>query len=124
MNNGVPDILVLEDSDERINWFQQIFEDCNIVYTKNVKTACDELRTNKYDMVFLDRDLGNSKEHGEDVARIMKEEQLAKDALIVVHTVNPRGQRNIEKYLKQYHGNFHIINFAQLRKMKRSDFSF
>ena len=52
----------------------------------------------------------------------MKEEQLAKKSCIIVHTVNPHGQINIKKYLEQYHKNFHIIDFIQLRKMKRSDF--
>lgn len=122
MDQGILDIFILEDSPERIKWFQQIFGDCNLVYTKDVKKACNELRTKDYDIIFLDRDLGHPKENGEDVAWIMKEEQLAKNALIVVHTVNPRGQRNIKKYLDQYHKNFHVISFVQLRKMKRSDF--
>ena len=122
MDNGVLDIFVLEDSPERIKWFQKTFGDCNIVYTKDVITACDEIRTKDYDIIFLDRDLGHPKENGEDVAWIMKEEQLAKDSCIIVHTVNPRGQRNIKKYLEQYHNNFYVINFTQLRKMKRSDF--
>ena len=123
MDHGVPDIFILEDSPERIKWFQTTFGDCNLVYTKDVKTACDELRTKDYDIIFLDRDIGHPKENGEDVAWIMKEEQLANDALIIVHTVNPCGQRNIKKYLGTYHKNFHVISFVQLRKMKRSDFN-
>lgn len=122
MDNGVLDIFVLEDSPERIKWFQQFFGDCNLVYTKDVKTACDELRTKDYDIIFLDRDLGHSIGNGEEVVRIMKEEQLAKRSCVIVHTVNPQGQINIEKYLEQYHKNFHMIDFTQLRKMKRSDF--
>ena len=122
MDKNVLDIFILEDSPERIKWFQQFFGDSNLVHTKDVKTACDELRTKDYDLVFLDRDLGHPKENGEDVAWVMKEEQLCKNACVIVHTVNPRGQRNIKKYLGEYHKNFHIINFTQLRKMKRSDF--
>lgn len=123
MDKGVPDIFILEDCPERVKWFQKTFGDCNLCITKDVKTACDEIRTKDYDLIFLDRDLGHLKENGEDVAWVMKEEQLAKEALIVVHTVNPRGQINIKKYLDQYHKNFHIISFVQLRKMKRSDFN-
>lgn len=123
MDHGVLDIFVLEDCPERVKWFYKTFNDCNLCITKDVKTACDELRTKDYDLVFLDRDLGHPKENGEDVAWVMKQEKLAQKACIVVHTVNPRGQRNIKKYLEEYHKNFYVINFTQLRKMKRSDFS-
>jgi len=123
MDLGVPDIFILEDCPERVKWFHKTFGDCNLCITKDVKTACDELRTKDYDLVFLDRDLGHPKENGEDVAWVMKQEKLAQKACIVVHTVNPRGQRNIKKYLEEYHKNFYVINFTQLRKMKRSDFS-
>ena len=63
------DIFVLEDSHERIKWFQKTFGDCNLTFTDDVKTACDELRTKDYDIIFLDRDLGHPRgENGEDVA--------------------------------------------------------
>ena len=69
MDNGVYDIFVLEDSPERIKWFRKTFGDCNLTFTKDVKEACDELRTKDYDLIFLDRDLGHPKENGEDVSR-------------------------------------------------------
>ena len=124
MDNGVYDIFVLEDSPERIKWFRKTFGDCNLTFTDDVKEACDELRTKDYDLIFLDRDLGHPRgESGEDVAWVMKEEKLAQNAAVVVHTVNPRGQRVIKRYLEEYHKNIHVINFIQLRKMKRSDFN-
>ena len=122
MGKDVLDIFILEDSPERIKWFHKTFYDCNLCITKDVKTACDELRTKDYDLIFLDRDLSHPKENGEDVAWVMKEEQLAKNACIVIHTVNPRGQRNIKKYLESYHNDINMISFPQLWKMKRSDF--
>ena len=123
MDKGVYDIFILEDSPERIKWFRQTFGDCNLVFTDDIETACDELRTKDYDMIFLDRDLGHPRgENGEDVAWVMKEEKLAKNACIVVHTVNPRGQRNIKRYLGQYHNNVNMIDFTKLRKMKKEDF--
>ncbi len=123
MDKGVYDIFVLEDSPERIKWFRTTFGDCNLVFTDDIQTACDELRTKEYDLIFLDRDLGHPRgESGEDVAWVMKEEQLAKNACIVVHTVNPRGQRNIKRYLGQYHSNVNMIAFPKLLKMGRGDF--
>ncbi len=123
MDNEVLDILVLEDCPEREKWFRKTFGDCNIVLTDDIKTACDEIRTKDYDLIFLDRDLGHPRgENGEEVAWVMKEEKLAKNACVVVHTVNPRGQRVIQRYLKEYHSNFYMIDFTKLRKMKREDF--
>ena len=115
-------ILILEDAPERIEWFKQTFEDCNLVFTQDVVTACNELRTNKYDLIFLDRDLSHPVENGEEVAWVMRQEQLAPNACVVIHTVNPRGQRVINRYLSDYHTNFHQIPFTNLRKMRRSDF--
>jgi len=123
MDNGVCDIFVLEDSPERIKWFRTTFGDCNLTFTDDVKEACDELRTKDYDLIFLDRDLGHPRgESGEDVAWAMKEEKLAQNATVVVHTVNPRGQRVMNRYLEEYHTNFYIISFNQLWKLKREDF--
>jgi len=123
MDNESYNIFVLEDSPERIKWFRKTFEDCNLKFTDDVKIACEELRTKDYDLIFLDRDLGHPRgENGEDVAWAMKEEKLAPEATVVVHTVNPRGQRVIKRYLEEYHKDVHVINFVQLRKMKREDF--
>jgi len=116
-------IFILEDSPERMKWFKQTFSDCDITYTDQIEEACNRLRSNEYDLIFLDRDLSHPRgKNGEDVAWTMKEEKLAKNSCIVVHTVNPRGQRNIKKYLESYHKDVNMINFTMLRKMKRSDF--
>ena len=125
MENKIHNILVLEDAPERIKWFKTTFGDCNLIFTDNIHVACDELRNNVFDLVFLDRDLGHPRgENGEDVAWAMKNEQLAKTACVVVHTVNPRGQRVMKKYLGTYHDNVNMIDFTKLRKLKRSDFRF
>ena len=116
------DIFILEDCPERIKWFRKTFSDCNLYITKNVKTACNEIRTKDYDLIFLDRDLSHPKENGEEVAWAMMEDKLQSQATVVVHTVNPRGQRNMKKYLEKYHDDVHMIDFTMLRKMKRSDF--
>jgi hypothetical protein len=124
MDQGVLNIFILEDSPERMKWFEKTFSDCNIFSTLDIEEACDKLRSNEYDLIFLDRDLSHPRgKSGEDVAWVMKEEKLAQKACIVIHTVNPRGQRNIKKYLETYHKNINVISFPQLWKMKRSDFN-
>jgi hypothetical protein len=123
VENKILDIFILEDSSERMRWFKQTFSDCNIVYTKDVKNACDELRTKDYDLIFLDRDLGwSTTESGEDVARVMKEEQLAKDACVVIHSVNPVGVEIMKNYLEEYHNSVKVIRYPSLLQMKRGDF--
>ena len=121
MENSL-NIFVLEDSLERIKWFEETFEDCNIFFTKKVKEACEKLRSEKYDLIFLDRDLGSIEENGEEVANMMRKEKLSPNACIIIHTVNPFGQANMKKYLKSYHKNVNMIDFTQLIKMKREDF--
>lgn len=121
--HGVIDVFVLEDDPERVKWFKMTFGSCNIVCTKDIKTACDELRTKDYDLIFLDRDLGYPRgQSGEDVAWTMKEEELVKDGKVVIHTVNPHGQKAMRRYLDKYHNNIYVIPFPQLIKMKLEDF--
>jgi predicted O-methyltransferase YrrM len=123
MTDRLCDIFILEDCPERIKWFSSTFDGHNIFITDNIDEACDKLRSQNYDLIFIDRDLGHPRgDNGEDVAWIMKEEELQPDACIVVHTVNPRGQRNIKKYLDKYHSDVNMIDFTRLRKMKRKDF--
>jgi CheY-like chemotaxis protein len=121
MNGGSLNIFILEDAPERISWFQNTFSDCKLSITSNVEQACDMLRGGNFDLVFLDRDLGHPQLNGEDVAWCMKQENLAQNSCIVVHSVNPRGQRVIQRYL-QDRSNLHSIPFPQLMNMKREDF--
>ena len=115
-------IFVLEDEIERIKWFESTFNDCSMFITCDVDDACLKLKENKYDLIFLDRDLADSTKSGEDVARIMEKDKLNTDACIVVHTVNPVGRINIKKCLDSYHNNVNFIDFTQLKKLKRKDF--
>lgn len=115
-------LFVLEDDPERKKWFLSVFADCEITFSDNANQSIEMIREGEYELIFLDRDIGHPTESGEDVAWVMKQEELAKNACIVVHTVNPRGQRNMQKYLESYHENVHVIDFTQLRKMKRDDF--
>ena len=115
-------IYIVEDSPERMVWFRDTFHDCEIYHTMDVAQACKDIEENEYDIIFLDRDLSHYKHTGEDIAWHMKENELAEKSAIVIHSVNPRGQRNIKKYLDEYHTQVYQIPFTELRKMKREDF--
>lgn len=114
-------IFILEDAPERVSWFQSTFHDCKLSITDNVEQACAILRSGSFDLIFLDRDLGHPRYNGEDVAWVMKNENLGRNSCIVIHTVNVRGQRVIPRYLQDY-PNVHLIPFPQLMNMKREDF--
>ncbi len=115
-------IFVLEDDPERISWFKKTFDDCEISFTKDTSEARKKLKNNKYDLIFLDRDLSNPYRNGEDVAWEMARYKLAQDTTIIIHTENARGQRVMKKYLEKYHNNVHQISFIDLKHMYRIDF--
>ncbi len=115
-------IYIVEDAPERMEWFRKTFHDCEITHTDQVDKACKDIEENKYDIIFLDRDLGHYKFNGEDISWYMYENELAKDSAIVIHSVNPRGQRSMSCHLAKYHKQVLQIPFTELCKMKREDF--
>lgn len=116
-------IYIIEDNEYRIKWFKETFKDSQIEWTNKIPQACKDIKNNKYDVIFIDRDLGHSLETGEDVIKYMVKNELAKNAIIIIHSVNLRGIE-MKKKLEKYHKNVHHINFFNLRKMKRNDFKF
>ncbi len=109
-------VLVLEDDPNRAKWFQKSFTNPDI--TASVKEAHQKLKQNNYDLIFLDRDLGNPYETGEDLAWQMKQEKLAPDAYIVIHSANDRGQRVMTRYLSSYNNNVVGIKFDKFASHK------
>lgn len=120
--NDLLNIFILEDDKERVEWFKNTFYDCKVFVTCDIYDACDKLKNNKYDIIFLDRDLGHPLVSGECVAKVMEMYKLNTDSCIVIHTSNPIGKINIKKYLEKYHKNVYVIDFINLRKMNRRDF--
>jgi len=115
-------IFVLEDEFERIKWFKSVFSDCEIDITDKVAEACEYLQKKQYDWIFLDRDLSHPTETGEDVAWEMKEQKLNKNAAVIIHTMNTRGQRVMLRYIKEYNSNVSQVDFRNLMKTQRKDF--
>ena len=107
-------VLVLEDSPERIDWFKQTFGD--IDHTDDVNKAYAMLQGNKYDLVFLDRDISNPKLTGEDLAWQMLQDKAIPETPVIIHSENSRGQRVMAKYLGKYKNNVLGMRFAQLSR--------
>ncbi|MCX6159226.1 MAG: response regulator [Ignavibacteriae bacterium] len=96
-NNVIKSILIVEDDPDRMSWFIENLKDNYIVtHTDNAKTAKYLLKHKKYDMMFLDHDLG-----GEQMASIADENTGSRVAdeiyaldikvPVILHSHNPIG---------------------------------
>lgn len=114
-------VFVLEDNENRIDFFMKTFKDCNLFVTKDVKVAKKALNDTKFDILFLDHDLEEINE--------LKDERLSRrvdDGLMVaemiretineltpciIHSMNPTGSANMLKAhpFNTCHIPFHIL---------------
>lgn len=107
-------VFIFEDDPERIAIFKKAF--AHTVITSSVKEALSMLRQGGYSRIYLDRDVSNPKENGEDVAWQMEREKLCAETPVVIHSENTRGQKVMAKYLNKYHSNVAVVPFKQLRR--------
>lgn len=111
-------VLILEDNDDRIKIFKRLFLNADIV--KTAKEAIDLVAKNKYDIIFLDHDLGGEvyvdSEHentGYQVAKfIMYEDNPNKITEVIVHSMNWWGANNIKTVIRHAK----LIPFGNLMK--------
>lgn len=100
-------ILILEDSDSRIEHFNKNFKNVNITFTKTSKECVELLIKNTYDYLFLDHDLGDKvfcesdDNSGFMVAKWLSENIDRKPNNIYIHSLNPIGQRNMINVLPE-----------------------
>lgn len=102
-------VLVLEDNLERKLQFIERFQEHSFC-SDIVETAIDcinRLKTCKYDVVFLDHDLGgqihvdvNDKNTGSEVARFWDSpENLNKNALVIIHSHNSVAAKHMKNII-------------------------
>ena len=99
-------ILIVEDDSERISTFMTLFKDHDVMAVNTARAAKDLVEKIKFDVIFLDHDLGNKvfvdsndANTGMQVAKYI-EGTCNMDSRFIVHSWNPEGARNIESYLK------------------------
>ena len=99
-------ILVVEDSDKRIEWFLHEFSDHEVTIAKNVLEGKKRVIASKYDLIFLDHDLGekvfmSSQEEntGYQVAKAIRE-SINSHTRVVIHSWNLAGANNISSILR------------------------
>ena len=101
-------IFVVEDNENRIKWFREMYEDrfkATMTFTDNIDDALALYIQNHgddgYDIVFFDHDLGD--EGNDEINNGFKIAQMLYNSVdlrgvdehIVVHSSNPHGARNI-----------------------------
>lgn len=83
-------ILILEDSTSRINYFIEKFSGHNLIITENAEEAIIYLEDCVFDLIFLDHDLGPDNGCGADVVAYLVGDisNENNDAIIIVHSWN------------------------------------
>ncbi len=100
-------VLVIEDNPFRIKKFKRELIGFIVDYADNAHEGIILAKERKYDLIFLDHDLGNREyvdsndpNTGFQVAKAIKG-TLNESAFIVIHSANPVGAKNIQQELPQ-----------------------
>jgi len=111
-------VFVLEDDEKRVEWINKNFD--KRVKMDLVDTADDAinlLRNNKYDIIFLDHDLGgeqmvdsNYHNTGATVAKMIHETEN-KNSTVIVHSYNPIGANNMMSSMRDHKIKCHYCFF-------------
>ena len=100
-------ILILEDNKERCKLFNNLRQEHSVTITEFAHEAIRLLSLNKYDMLFLDHDLGGQEMvpsgpgTGYEVAEFLSNNKQFKPEQIIVHSFNGPGSQNIMKALPE-----------------------
>lgn len=101
-------ILFLDDMKTRRDAFKQNAIGFTVDFAKNAQEAITFLNKNEYDVIYLDHDLEeehykSNEDHHEDgrfVARKMREMPQHHGKVVIIHSLNEDGRKNIESILK------------------------
>lgn len=108
-------ILVLEDNENRIECFKQVFDRADLVIVETSYDAIQLLDKTQYDFIFLDHDLGihpvtkqpttevmlpSGDGTGYEVAQFIARSKKNKDTPTIIHTFNPDGAKKMMEELE------------------------
>ncbi len=95
-------IFILEDNEYRMVKFRRELIGHDIDHADNVSDGIDLVAKNKYDLLFLDHDLGgeemvdsNEENAGYQLAKFIASSTLNKTTMCVIHSCNPAGAKNM-----------------------------
>jgi hypothetical protein len=99
-------IFILEDTQERIDWFKKQFDNHYLTIAEYVnEPVCQCLKDRKFDLIFLDHDLEDhltrptNVKTGNTLAKYLVKNNLQSQAIFYVHSMNPIGANNIVRTL-------------------------
>jgi CheY-like chemotaxis protein len=99
-------ILLLEDNQERINKFKELFKNQTIFCCSDIHQAIDTCNNWNIDIMFLDHDLDNriwvdSREEntGYQFVKWLVDNKIQEKCLIYIHSMNPIGANRMLNYL-------------------------
>lgn len=95
-------IFILEDSEQRINFFKEVLDKHDLFITDNITSAINYIDDNytDIDLYFLDHDLGEHvEENGVVLAKYMKDKEI--NGRIIIHSMNYFGAQEMMFYLPQ-----------------------
>lgn len=87
-------ILIVEDTQYRLDWFKQKFKNHDVFYASHANDAIDYLLNHVFDLIFLDHDLSNKifmnpadTCSGSEIVRFIIKNEIEVE-LIIVHSHN------------------------------------
>ena len=89
-------ILVVEDSKDRMDFFKELYRLQNAAFVGNVSKAIGLLRTQEFDIIQLDYDLENGS-NSENVASFIGNNDM--NSIVIVHSEHPEGVETLLKIL-------------------------
>lgn len=99
-------IFILEDNKNRMAKFKRKLIGHKIDHTDNIEDGSNLVISNKYDLMFLDHDLGGEEmvdsfanNTGYKLAEFISSFSINKDTPCVVHSCNPAGANNMMRVL-------------------------
>lgn len=93
-------ICVVEDYENRIEAFQMLLHPHDLTICRNASEATQAVTSTKFDIIFLDHDLGSESENtGYEVSKNIAG-NINDTTPIVIHSMNPVGAQNIESQLR------------------------
>lgn len=114
-------IFILEDNEQRIHWFMEQFMFENVTIVNNSWDAIRILNNIKYDVIYLDHDLGyrtmvESKDENTGVFVAKNINETNKDTEVIVHSWNPSGAKNIANCLVNngHEGEITVSSFGDI----------
>ena len=100
-------ILILEDSEQRNFHFKEQLRQFEYTITETAQEAIEELKTNRFGLIFLDHDLGGevyvdtrNTNTGSEVARWLVASDTPRSVGIIIHSMNLPAAREMEAVLR------------------------